>query len=123
MTKTEALHTFFSGFGIDAYAATSVPNDVMLPYLTYEAKTAALADGEVSLSVNLWYYTDSEKVPNAKADEIGKAIGAGGVMLRCDDGAIWLKRGSPFCQAMPVQSDSAIKHRYLNITAEYITLN
>ena len=30
-----ALKTFFSGFGVPAYAAGSVPDEVQLPYITY----------------------------------------------------------------------------------------
>lgn len=38
MTKGEALQKFFSGFGIAAYTATSVPEDAIFPWLTYDAK-------------------------------------------------------------------------------------
>lgn len=121
MTKAEALYAFFSSFGIPVYASSAVPEDAVFPWLTYDLSTSAWESGEVSLTVNLWYYTTSEAVPNAKAEEISKAIGLGGKLLPCDEGAIWLKRGSPWCQSLHDDSDSMVKRRYINITAEYMT--
>lgn len=123
MTKAAALYKFFSSFGMPAYAASSVPDDVIFPYLTYELITSAWGGEEVGLTVNLWFYTTSEAIPNAKAQELSNAIGLGGVMLPCDGGAIWLKRGSPWCQSLKDETSPTIKRRYLNVTAEYLTLD
>ena len=43
--------------------------------------------------------------------------------IPCDGGYIWLKRGSPFCQSLKYEDDNSIKRRYINLTAEYLTLN
>ncbi len=123
MTKGAALYRFFSGFGMTAYASASVPDDVEFPYLTYDLVTSAWESDPVSLTVNLWYYTESEAEPNAKAREISEALGMGGRVLPCDGGYIWLKRGSPWCQSLSDETDKNIKRRYLNITAEYLTQN
>ena len=129
MTKDKALHAWFQSFGIPFYPASSVPSPpkepggVMLPYGTYELITSAWEDGEVGLTVNLWYYTESEAEPNAKAQEISDTIGMGGTLVPCDGGGIWLKRGSPWCQNLKDDADHNIKRRYLNITAEYLTPN
>lgn len=122
MTKAAALYQFFSSFEMPAYAASAVPEDVPFPYLTYELTTGAWGDGEAGLTVNLWFHTTSEAVPNAKADEISRAIGLGGVQLACDGGVIWLKRGSPWCQSLTDSTDKSIKRRYINVSAEYSTL-
>lgn len=122
MTKDKALHAWFSQF-LTAYPASSVPDDAVFPWLTYELITGAWDSGEIGLTVNLWYYTTQEAEPNAKAQEISDAIGLGGVFVPCDDGAIWIKRGSPWCQNVQDDSDTNIKRRYLNITVEYITAN
>lgn len=128
VTKDKALYAFFSGFGIPAYPDTAVLNedgerDVVLPYLTYTPIFDAWGGEPASLTVNLWYLTEREDVPNAKAQELSDAIGYGGVRLPCDEGIIWLKRGSPWCQNLADETDSAIKRRYINVTAEYLTLN
>lgn len=120
MTKAAALHTWFNRF-LTAYPASSVPDDADFPWLTYELVTGAWDSGETAITVNLWYYTESEAVPNAKAQEISNTIGRGGLLLACDGGAIWLKRGSPFAQSIRDDTDDKIKRRYINITAEFLT--
>lgn len=123
MTKAAALQEFFSGFDMAAYPASSVPDDAIFPYLTYELITSAFEGGEVGLTVNLWFYTESEAIPNAKAEELSAAIGYGGKILSCDGGYIWLKRGSPWCQSLSDDTSPTIKRRYINVTAEYLTEN
>ena len=120
-TKAAAVHGFLSGFDIPAYAAASVPNDATEPYLTYSLITGAWGDGEMAMEVNLWYYGDGETEPNAKVQEVSDAIGLGGVLLPCDGGGIWVKRGSPFCQSMGDSTDDKVKRRYINLTLEFIT--
>lgn len=122
MTKEQALHKFFNSFSITGYRSTSVPDDVIFPYLTYDAPISSFEEDPVSITLNLYYYTDSEAIPDAKAEEIRKAIGMGGVLLNCDGGAIWLKWGSPWCQSLVDDTNKSIKRRYINITAEYLTL-
>ena len=122
MTKGPALQSFFDSI-MTSYAASAVPADATLPYLTYELITGAWNGGEVGLTVNMWFRTTSEKEPNAAVDKLSKAIGLGGVFLHCDDGVIWLKRGSPWAQSLTDATDKTIKRRYINVTAEYLTLN
>lgn len=122
MTKDKALHAWFSQF-LTAYPTSNVPEDATFPWLTYELITGALDSGEISLTVNLWYYTESEAIPNVKAQEISTAIGYGGTVIPCDGGYIWIKRGTPWCQNIADETDKNIKRRYLNITAEYLTEN
>ena len=62
-------------------------------------------------------------MPNAKAQEISDAIGMGGCMVAYDGGAMWIKRGSPWCQNIADESDRNIKRRYLNITVEFLSQN
>lgn len=123
MTKEAAIHKFLSGFDLEAYAATAVPKDTKLPCLTYELSTSAWGDGEAPITVNLWYYGGTEAEPNAKAQELSDAIRLGGVLLSCDGGSVWLKRGSPFCQNLSDASDTNVKRRYINLSAEYLTIS
>lgn len=118
MTQTEALYKFFSSFDIPAFPANSVPETTTYPWLTYEAKTGFWGDS-VSCAVNLYYHTDSEKLPNDKAWEIAERIGMGGIQLPCDTGAIWIKRGTPWSTPI-AEADSATKHRQLITTLEFI---
>ena len=122
MTKEQALYQFFNSFDIIGYRNTSVPDDVIFPYLTYDVPISSFEEDPVSITLNLYYYTDSEAEPDAKAEAIRNAIGMGGKLLKCDGGAIWLKWGSPWCQSLVDDTDATIKRRYINITAEYLTL-
>lgn len=120
MTVDKALHAWFNEF-MTFYPSTAVPDDAAFPYGTYTAVFNAFENGEVSLTVNLWFYTESEAMPNAKAQELSERIGYSGVVIPCDNGYIWLKRGSPWSQSVVEESNANIKRRYINVTAEYLT--
>ena len=122
MTKSQALYAFFSGFGIPAYERSRVPESATYPYLTYDYKDAELGELPVALTVDIYYITESNDEPDAKAAAMAAAVGRGGVTLPCDCGCIWLKRGSPFCQALRDPIDRRINRRYINITAEFLTV-
>ena len=122
MTKNKALYSWFNRF-MDFYRASAVPGDVEFPYGTYEYIDSAFDDGEVGLTINLWFRTESEAVPDEAAQDLSKRIGYSGVLIPCDEGYIWLKRGSPWCQSLTYAEDPAIKRRYINITAEYLTFS
>lgn len=122
MTKGEALYNFFSSFGIYAAPDTAVEEEAVYPRITYNYVTSAWESGEVAITVNIWYRTESEQQPNAKAQEMSDALGIGGKVLKCDGGYIWLKRGSPWCQSVQ-DVDNLVKRRYINISAEYLTEN
>lgn len=123
MTKGAALQTFFNGFSVPAYPVSSVPEKAEMPYLTYTPVFDAWGGYPVSLTVNLWYLTEGEAEPSAKVQEISDALGPGGTTLPCDGGYIWLTRGNPWCQSLTDSTNASIKRRYINITAEYLTLN
>lgn len=125
MTKEQALHSFYSSFGLTAYEENTVPtgeNKPKLPYITYNVVTDSF-DKEVALTLNVWYRGTSWLPCNEKTEEISAKIGYGGIILPCEGGRIWLKRGSPFAQDMSDPSDDLIKRKYINITAEFFTVN
>lgn len=124
MTPEAAIYQFMGSFGIPAYASTSTPSDAEFPYITYDLVIGSWMRGEVNMSANVWYRTESEAEPNAKVRELSKALGNGGVTLQCDGGMLWLKKGSPWAQAMRVEGeDEKIKRRYVNINIEWLSLD
>lgn len=121
MTPEAAIYSFLNGFSIPAYASSSVPDRAEFPYLTYDLVLGEWGQPEVNMPVNVWYRTDSEALPNAKVREISQAIGMGGVTLPCDGGMLWVKKGSPWAQAVTVEGeDEKVKRRYVNINIEYL---
>jgi hypothetical protein len=123
MTPEAAIYGFLSSFQIPAYAATAVPSEAAFPYITYDLVLGAWGQGEVNMPVNVWYRTSGEAQPNAKVREIGQRIGLGGITLPCDGGMLWVKKGSPWAQAVTVEGeDEKIKRRYVNINIEFLCI-
>lgn len=119
MTPEAAIYNFLSSFEIPAYAASSTPAQAEFPYITYDLVVGDFISGDQAMEVDLWYYTDSESKINAKAREMFDRIGLGGVMLKHDTGAVWVKRGTPWCQAV-VNENEMVKRRYINLDLQYL---
>ena len=119
MDKAQALYTFWSGFDLPAYDETAVPEDATFPRITYETATDSFG-GEVALSAALWYYSTSWEAISKKSAQIAAYIGKGGKIIKTTDGAVWIKRGTPFGQRVSDSNDS-IRKIALNITAEFFT--
>ena len=128
MTKASAIHQFWNSFGIKAYEENVVYDidengkevEPKFPYITYQLVTDSF-DTDVQMTASVWYRRTSWAEINAKAELISQTIGRGGKILKCDNGRIWIKRGTPFAQNMGDESDNLIKRKYLNITADFFT--
>ena len=123
MTAEQAIHRFWSMFGLTAYEENAVPTGddaPKFPYITYSVAISGFNE-ETQLPASIWTRSTSWVLANSMADSIMQYIGLGGKILKCDGGCIWIKRGSPFSQSMGDPSDSLIKRKYINITAEFLT--
>lgn len=120
MDKARALHTFWSGFGIPAYDENSVPDDAVMPYITYSAVTDSI--GYVCpMWASVWYKSTSWEAIQLKTEEIAKDLAEHGHrVLEIDGGYIFVTKGTPFAQRLRDESDT-IKRMYINIMAEYLT--
>lgn len=121
MNAEQAIHSFWSSFGLTAYDQNSVPDEAVLPYITYSVSIDSFGN-EVSLTASLWYKSLSWVDITNVTHEISKAIGYSGKTLKTDSGYLWLKRGQPFAQRMG-DDDKNIRRMYINITAEYFSEN
>lgn len=120
MDKSQALHSFWSGFGLIAYDEHTVPDNAVMPYITYSMSNGAL-DDRLPISASLWYRTASWKEISEKADEIAAAIGYGGIIQKIDSGFMYIVRGMPFAQRMGDPEDSLIRRIYMNVVVEFFT--
>lgn len=123
-SKANELQRFLSSFGLNAYEEHAVPtgdNFPGYPLLTYEGRNDTLKSGSVPMALNVYYRSDSWSEINAKVQEISTTIGEGGKILPCTNGAIWVKRGTPFAQAMDEASDNAIKRVYITLSVDFLT--
>lgn len=122
MDKAQALQDFWSGFGLPAYDENTVPDEAIMPYVTYNVATDSF-ERVLPLSGSLWYKSTSWAEISQKADEIAEAIaGRDGYYLReIDGGYLWIVKGTPFAQRMREENDSNIRRIYINVTAEFLT--
>lgn len=120
MDKMQALQQFWQdASGLVAYDETSVSDDAVLPYITYEA-TSDDFDNEVAATASLWYRSESWKTITEKEMMIADYIGRGGRMVAYDGGAFWIKRASPWAQRMTEATDDTIRRIVLNASIEFI---
>lgn len=120
MTKAAAIYQFWNSFDLVAYEENTVPTDAAFPYVAYQLVTDSF-DRDVAATASLWYRDESWTAINAKTEEIAQRIGLGGVIIKCDGGRIWIKRGQPFAQNMGDESDDLIKRKYINVVYEFMT--
>ncbi len=121
MTATQAIYEFFSSFDIPAYPSNGVPEETVFPWLTYENITSNWWGQQiVPITVNLWYRTESEAIPNEKAREITRKIG-GGYRLNCDEGIITVFFPGNWT-SLNDEADRAIKRKYTVMNLMFDTL-
>lgn len=120
MNKEQAIHSFWSGFGLEAYDENQVPADAMMPYITYSVSTSSL-DSPVQLHGSLWYHSTSWRDISLKSQEIAAAIGYGHKIIKLDDGYLYITKGTPFAQRMSDPADANIRRIYINLTVEFLT--
>ena len=118
MNKWQAIQSFWESFDLPAYDESTVPDDAVMPYITYSASSDSL-NRQVPITASLWYKTNSWTAIDNKADEISEAL----VQVKTiplDIGYLYLTRGNPFAQRM-ADEDDTIRRIYLNIMAEFLT--
>lgn len=120
MDKAQAIHAFWSSFGIPAYDKTTVPEDAGYPRLTYDVSTAQLGT-KVALTASLWYHSTTWEDISQKADEISAYIeNMNPPATKIDGGRIYIKGGTPFAQRM-ADPDPFIRRMVIYIDVEYFT--
>ena len=106
-----ALKTFFSGFGLPAYAESSVPDDVELPYITYSVNVPEW-NQKASLYAQVWDRTRSNTGIIQTADQITAAIGERKV-ISFDGGYLVIWPESPLIQILV---DGDFRSAYINLS-------
>lgn len=119
MNKMQALHNFWSSFGLKAYDENSVPENVEPPFITYEASSDSFGN-TLLRTASLWYRSSSWESVTAKEKEISETITRGGYMIPFDGGTIWLQRSTPWAQRMGDPSDDMIKRIVLTVSMEFL---
>lgn len=119
MDKAQAINTFWNSFLLPAYDARTVPENINLPYITYDVSTAEL-DEPILLSASLWYRDTSWKSITEKADEIAQYIKQM-TPIKVENGRVFITKGTPFSQRMDEPDDTTVRRILLNINVEFLT--
>lgn len=120
MDKAQAIHEFWSGFRLPAYDESSVPDDAVMPYITYNVATDSL-DSVLPLHGSLWYRSTAWDEITQKSEEIAEALGMNGYLIKkINNGYVWMQKGRPFAQRM-TDEDGQVRRIYVNVTAEFLT--
>lgn len=115
MNKDAAIQSFFESFELPAFPAMSVPTSgdekPDFPYITYIAPTDSDLE-RISVSASVYYRSESWAGLNAKVREISESVRRG-VVIPCDEGAIIIRKATPFAQPLGDDSDNMIKRKVL----------
>lgn len=119
MNKEQALHEFFSSFGVPAYDENTIPDDAKLPYITYSV-TVDNYDNICPLNMAIWDKGQSWQSVTELSHEVAKKVDNMG-RIRIDDGLVYITRGSPFAQRMADESNKEIRRIVINLWVNYLT--
>lgn len=122
MNKSQALYSFFSRFGWNAYDQSSVPDGAdktIGQYITYEDSETDFGD-PIAITASLWMRSSRWDIISQKALEIDQYLGFEGVYVMLDNGYLWIKKGRPFSSRMADEDDS-IRRIVLNFEVDFIS--
>ncbi len=124
MDKSQALHQFWSGFGIPAWDENTVPDDDTIrgeKYIAYSVSTGSL-DDVLNLNAKIWdtNTTSWEYVEN-KAKEIAYHIATMvPPTIPIENGRLYISEGKPFSQRLS-NPNEMVRGIYINIQAEFLS--
>lgn len=118
MNKWQAIHSIWSSFGIPAYDETDVPDNAVMPYITYAASVSSFEQPFI-LSGSIWYRSNAWDLISQRADMIAEYL-RGYKLIKVNGGYLHVSEGSPFAQRMG-DEDSAVRRIYITIDAEFFT--
>ena len=118
MNKVQAIHSFWSSFGLPAYDQYTVPQNAKMPYITYNVNEAEI-DSYVGLYGSVWYRDTSWEQAELKVTQIAQHI-ARMNPIKIDVGYLSVAMGSPFSQRMD-DEDDMVRRIYINLQAEFYT--
>lgn len=118
MDKWQAIHSMWSSFGLPAYDETDVPDDAVMPYITYSAPVSSF-EQPIVMSGSIWYRSTSWEDISQKTNLIAEYL-RGYRLIKIDGGYLHVSEGSPFAQRTK-DEDSAVRRIYITIDAEFFT--
>lgn len=110
----QALDTYLNGFGLDAYAEDSVPDNAEFPYITYRVIDPEWHQ-KAMFFVRVWFRSTRNAELLEKADQITEDIGVG-KRLPFDGGVLVVWPESPKVQVIVDPNDRSVRCAYINLS-------
>lgn len=118
MNKYQTWEAFWNSFEIPAYDETSVPDDAVPPYITYESAFDDLGE-PLGLTASVYYRSTNWKAISSKVAEIETRLKRGGAQVRYDSGSLWITKARPFSQRFTDNENDTIRRYIINVQAEF----
>lgn len=118
MNKAQAIQAFWESFGVPAYEESTVPDNAVMPYITYSMVADSIGH-PIPMTGSIWDKTYSWTGLSRIADQISDEL----VQVKSiplDVGFVYITRGTTFAQRM-VDEDDTIRRIYINLMVEYLT--
>ena len=121
MDKQQAYQSFWEEVsGLTAYEENSVPDDAVIPYVTYQKLIDDLGSS-LFPTASIWTRSSSWEQADRILNSIDQRLRDGGMILPLDNGRMFICTGSPFAQPMGDDEDNMIKRYNLNLQVEFFT--
>jgi hypothetical protein len=123
LDKWQAQQQFWEGFGLTAYDERTVPDGATMPYITYEAVSGNLG-AQTTISVSLWYRSNSWAEISQKAEEIARKIYEDPrPALQIDEGYIMVRlpNGTMHSNRMDEPNDKQVRRIRFVVEVEFLT--
>lgn len=123
MDKWQAQQKLWESFDLPAYDEMTVPDDAVMPYITYEA-VAGNMDAATQVAVNLWYRSNSWVDISRKAQQIATAIDNMPSSIKIDGGRMKVRLpNSAWGDRMDEPNDGGVRRIRLAVEIEFLTAN
>lgn len=123
MDKWQAQQKLWESFDIPAYDEMTVPDDAIMPYITYEA-VAGNMDAATQVAINLWYRSNSWVDISRKAQQIATAIDNMPSSIKIDGGRMKVRLpNSAWGDRMEEPNDSGVRRIRIAVEIEFLTAN
>lgn len=122
MKKSQAIHQFWSSFGLVALPvpiSKETEDEISFPYITYTVSEAAL-DEPVTMQGDLWFRENDWKNAELLSYQIAERIKKM-KPIKIDDGYITIVGAVPFSQRLAEPDDDLVRRLSLSIIVEYFT--
>lgn len=117
LNKWTAQKVYWSSFGLPAYEEHTVPDDAVMPYLTYQAVNGQLG-GVLNASANLYYKGTSWAKIMEETSTMEKFIDR---QMFIDGGIMKVRKPiMNFAQPMP-ENDNKVRRMLLTVEIEFLS--